>query len=118
MAMISSDVIAEMKGEIERLSGEICAVKRSLSAAQPHDGFRAVQIHNAVVALTKRIFGAEPSIVQECDPEIAGEEYFVVTVAAQGAIEEIVARDCIWHAELTDVAGELSSRYRLSLDIL
>jgi hypothetical protein len=86
-----------------------------LSGGSPH--LRAPlseQYHAAVLEYTQRIFGAQPSIRREADPEF-GDEYFVVDVAPRGNEEEVLACWHEWHRDLHLPAKEQTHFYRLSL---
>jgi hypothetical protein len=74
--------------------------------------------HEAILKLTAEIFASDKIVVtNECDPEIAGKEYLVVSVHTQGEISELVAKNCQWHHRIWDVAPETASFYCLSLDL-
>jgi hypothetical protein len=71
--------------------------------------------HERVLDFTCRLFGGAASLSRELDPETS-DECFVVTAAAAGSVDEIVAANNRWHRGLPEVAGEFANRYRLSLD--
>ena len=75
-----------------------------------------VETHDKVVRFTQSIFPGSVTISRESDPECSA-EYFVVSAAATGEVEEIAALHHQWHAILGDVAGESAHDYRLSLQL-
>jgi hypothetical protein len=85
-------------------------------AVLSEDRDRRMALPEAVRKFTEQLFGAPARIHPESDPDVAG-EYLVVSVAARGEVEDIVALNHQWHAKLVDVAGDLAERYRLSLEL-
>jgi len=69
-----------------------------------------------IIRFTEEIFGFEATIVTEPDPEFS-QNYFVVHVAANGDVSDIVRRDDRWHRTLVDVAGPSAAMFQLSLDV-
>lgn len=69
-----------------------------------------------VVGFTKEIFPGELEIREEDDPEIPGVGYVVLSVTAQGSVEEVVARNDRWHRELRGSSLRRPELFRLSID--
>jgi hypothetical protein len=74
--------------------------------------------HNAILKMTAEVFpGAKIELGTSIDPEIEGDEYFVVSVEAPGAVKELVARHGQWHRRMRAIIGPASSSYRLDLHV-
>jgi hypothetical protein len=108
--------IAALEDEISRQRQEIDRLSLLLQAAAGADVFQIVEKHQTVADFTSKMFNHSATIQRERDPEIDA-EYFVVSVAATGEVEEIVQKNHEWHVKLREVAGDLAVHYRLSLDI-
>jgi hypothetical protein len=78
----------------------------------------ALRDYEAILKLTAETFSTDRvSITREFDPEIAGKEYWVVSVKTQGEVPELLARDTQWHQRKWDVAPETACYYCLALDL-
>jgi hypothetical protein len=74
--------------------------------------------HDAVLKMTAEVFpGATIEFGRATDPEIEGDEYFVVAVKAPGEVMELVARDREWHRRLRAIAAHTTRFYRLLLEV-
>jgi hypothetical protein len=72
-----------------------------------------VETHRRVAEFTQSIFGHRAVVQREHDPE-CGDEYFRVSVAAEGSEGEVLQRYRDWHRRLPHAAGEFVDRYCLS----
>jgi hypothetical protein len=77
---------------------------------------RGGQLVPAIKELTERHFPEGPVDVElEFDPEVPSDEFFVFSVTASGAVEQIVARECQWHREIHKLAPDEFDAFRLSV---
>jgi hypothetical protein len=74
--------------------------------------------HEAVLNMTAEVFpGAKIELGTGTDPEVEGDEYYVVSVTTAGEVKELVAKDGQWHHRLWDVVPKTASFYRLLMDV-
>jgi hypothetical protein len=72
---------------------------------------------DAVLAMTRELFPGQVVVRRKSDPEIADESYYSLGVQVKGSVEEIVAKDSLWHRRLLEIAPEPVGLYRLSMDV-
>ena len=68
-----------------------------------------------VFSITRKHFSEPIKVVEEEDPEIEGEWYYVFHVAVSGSPQKIIARQREWHRRIIDCAGDEARRYRIAL---
>jgi len=78
--------------------------------------FVSKQVLDAVLEMTKDLFGENVSVKEEADPEIPGERYVVLDVVLRGDVREIVALDQEWHRRLLGTVAENPQGFRLSIE--
>ena len=71
--------------------------------------------HGPVIEYTRQIFGQQPTVALDIDPETNAQS-FLVTAPATGSVDELVALDHKWHCGLREALGNLADQYRLSID--
>jgi hypothetical protein len=75
------------------------------------------ELHREVRRFTQELFGIEPVIVEESDPE-TDDPYFAVQVTTVADVNEIVKLNDAWHRQLISSAGDWMHFYRLALHIV
>ena len=92
-------------------NSELASSSYSLPAAVPP---LLAQDHQRILDYTKRLFGTDPTVKLDVDPETS-EQFFVVSALGAGSVDELVALDDTWHRDLRKAVGELADQYRLSI---
>jgi hypothetical protein len=82
------------------------------------DPAQAQRCHEAILQMTAEVFpGAKIELGTGIDPEIEGDEYPVVSVAAPGTVDELVSRNGEWHERMRAIIGPHADGYRLDLHV-
>lgn len=103
---------------IFRLEDELEAAKRSSERARYASPTRVVRNHDEILRMTSQLFPEVTiSLAVETDPEIDDDDYFVVSVTARGAFDDLAVAHRDWHRRLLELAPETATYYRLSLGI-
>jgi len=92
-------------------NSDLASASFSLPAAAPP---LLAQDHQRVLDYTKRLFGSDPSVELDVDPETS-ETYFVVSAPGTGSVDDLVALDDKWHRDLRAEVGSVADQYRLSI---
>jgi hypothetical protein len=88
------------------------------AAAAHTDPALAQRCHEAILKMTAEVFpGAKIELGTGIDPEIEGDEYPVVSVAASGTVDELVSRNGEWHDRMRAIIGPQAEGYRLDLHV-
>lgn len=73
-------------------------------------------VSELVAQFTKELFEGAVIVRQESDPDFQS-DYFVVSVAACGDVDQLIALNDQWHRRIRDVVGEAADQFRLSIDV-
>jgi hypothetical protein len=85
---------------------------------RPADPHQRAGNHDAILKMTAELFpGAKIELGASIDPEIEGDEFFVVSVVASGTVDELVAREGQWHRRMRAIIGPLTTSYRFDLHV-
>lgn len=69
---------------------------------------------DAIVQMTRRLFGVEPLVEEECDPDEPDTRWLVFRVPMDVPLEQTVDKQLAWYAELRQIMPQAIDEYRLS----
>jgi hypothetical protein len=108
--------IGDVQREIDEIKIRVQGLERAMSDLRQGENFRSPDaMIEHVLALTREIFPGEVRVYEVEDPEIPGNRYHVFEVSTEGPVDEVMARDELWHRRLCQLPNRSPGRYRLSI---
>jgi hypothetical protein len=106
-----ADLERQIRSALERIAELEAALTPKADASRSQDAPRLMD----VIAVTNEVFGTNPTIEIDEDPETAGDAFVVFSVTCAGSPSELVKRRLEWHNRVAKIPPGSSGRFRLTI---